>query len=115
MLRNPIKKQHRSSKTMVFYYLVMIISYGIISYFVIWPQQRQPASEDHSHSLLFATCNVLFFLSLFLNLLCFLINPGTLKPDATIFRQEDCSEKDGDRHLMQLLEHFQPTSLCPTC
>jgi len=103
---------------MIFYYIIMVSSYALFYYFVMRPQtkiyQEQYNEVEIESNKLFTVCNTLFFSTLFFNFLCYLINPGTIRPDETLFNS-GMNGNNQDQYLLHLLERFQPTSLCPTC
>jgi palmitoyltransferase len=93
MIKTPLKKQRRSLRTLVVYYLIMIISFFLVSCVIF----------SHVESRTFKiTVVVTFLTSIMFSVLSWQLNPGFL-------------EKDHQFDFMQLLESFEPNCLCPEC
>ena len=79
MIRSTFKKQEKSPFTLILYYILMSLSFGLIydsMFKVIW--------ASHSFEWLTRGCITLFIMSIFLNVVVTFSNPGYLEKDDNI-------------------------------
>ena len=93
MVTTSFKKRHRSNKTMVFYFVLMISSMLSIE-FIAYPFVE--------NSIIKLVVFFSFLLSMMFAILSWWIQPGIIRPDPNI-------------DFMELLEKFDPIDLCPDC
>lgn len=95
MLKTAFKKQERSTRNIIFYFLIMMICYPLIHIY-LYPQ------IDAEDTYLKVVCTFLFFGSMFLWVAAWLKDPGYL-------------HRDDSLQFIQLLEDFEPNCICPDC
>mmetsp|Transcript_28230 Transcript_28230/g.21102 ORF Transcript_28230/g.21102 Transcript_28230/m.21102 type:complete len:155 (+) Transcript_28230:1025-1489(+) len=95
MIKIPFRKQTRNPRTMIFFYSIMIISFGLLYYFVFYPMKKEYPS-------LFNLCVISFSLAILLSLICWLMDPGYIHQDEQL-------------DFINLLEQFEANCLCPEC
>ena len=100
MIRTTYKKLERSSLTLTCYFILMIISWVFLQvsqYTVI----RTTVDENNWEYVLYSS-QVLFVLSLILNIVVWQSNPGFIEQDPSL-------------KFVNLLDSFEASSLCPDC
>lgn len=95
MIKTPFKKQSKSPRTMVFFYLIMMLSFALLYYFVFDPLKEEYWS-------LYMTTISLFITALTLSTICWKLDAGVI-------------QKDNSLDFIDLLEQFEANCLCPEC
>lgn len=94
MIRAPLKKLQRNSKTVVLYIILILLSVLFMEMF--------SASDLPLGDSLKLSAHIFLGLSLVSFVLCWLKDPGYVKPDPTI-------------DFLAIIEEFDPNQLCPEC
>jgi hypothetical protein len=97
MIRSTFKKQSKSPFTLILYYILMGLSFGLIycsMFEVIW--------ASNTFYWLAKVCITLFIMSLLLNVVVTFSNPGYL-------------DRDDNIPFTGLLDTIEASSLCPDC
>jgi palmitoyltransferase ZDHHC13/17 len=98
-MRTPLKKLNKGITNVILFILIMTLSYVINEFFL----SESAAADLHlSTDLWWFMEKALFILSFLTFLVCWLKNPGYVVKDKTI-------------DFYELLEIFDPNSLCPEC
>ncbi|CDW85828.1 dhhc zinc finger domain containing protein [Stylonychia lemnae] len=95
MIKTQFKKHHRSLNTLIFYFMIMLISFLLIIFFIF------PTLDDSHNALKYSVIS-LFGLTMLLWLFAWLLDPG--------FQQ-----KDKNLDFNMLLDNFEANCLCPEC
>jgi len=99
-MRTPLKKLNKGITNVILFILIMTLSYVINEFFL---SESAAAADLHlSTDLWWFMEKALFILSFLTFLVCWLKNPGYVVKDKTI-------------DFYELLEIFDPNSLCPEC
>jgi palmitoyltransferase len=95
MLKTTFKKQVRSPKTLIFFFVLMLSSFALLWKFIF---------PTHSDGVFTSKniCTVMFFISMLLCMICWLKDPGYIKNDPQF-------------EFLDLLEEFEANCLCPEC
>lgn len=97
MIKAPLKKIEKNSRTVILYLFLVTLSYVMVNYFFMYsPEEyRVPIFMQYSVHVSFILSNILFLLS-------WLRDPGYLHHDESI-------------DFFQIIERFDPNHLCPEC